>query len=62
MTSYEGQKKFSTIKYVNSLNVHLYWPDNAGDVAVQLDRMIINAYGGNLWLFTGLLSRIMRAT
>ena len=33
--------------HINSLNVHMLywtsWPDNMGAVAVQLDKMIINA-------------------
>ena len=38
------------------------WPDNADAVAVQLDKMIINARESDSWLFTGLVSGIMHAT
>ena len=33
------------------------WPDNKGAVAVQLDKMIINPYGGGLVVICCLLDR-----
>ena len=37
------------------------WPDNVGAVAVHLDKRLSMHREADLWLFTGLVSRIMHA-